>query len=52
MEILDAGRAHYGGNPPESIRLGDAEVPNFRKLEPPQTVLGAEQKAWFLEQLR
>ena len=52
MEILDAGRAHSGGNPPDSIRLGNAEVPNFRKQEPPQTVLGAEQKAWFLEQLR
>ena len=28
------------------------EVPNFRKDEPPQTMLGAEQKAWFLERLR
>ena len=28
------------------------EVPNFRKDAPPQTILGAEQKAWFLERLR
>jgi alkaline phosphatase D len=52
MEILDAGRAHSEGHPPDSIRFGNMEVPNFRKDEPPQTVLGAEQKAWFLEQLR
>jgi len=52
MEILDAGRAHTAGHPPAAIRFGDREVPNFRQDEPPQTVLGAEQKAWFLEQLR
>ncbi|MBZ5723530.1 MAG: alkaline phosphatase D family protein [Acidobacteriia bacterium] len=52
MEILDAGRAHSEGHPPATIRFGSIEVPNFRKDEPPQTVLGAEQKAWFLEQLR
>jgi alkaline phosphatase D len=52
MEILDAGLAHDQGHPPASIRFGDVEVPNFRKDQPVQTVLGAEQKAWFLEQLR
>ncbi len=52
MEILDAGRAHDEGRPPASIRFGGVDVPNFRKDESPQTVLGAEQKAWFLEQLR
>jgi alkaline phosphatase D len=52
MEILDAGRAHGQGRPPASIPFGHVDVPNFRKDEPPQTVLGAEQKAWFLEQLR
>ena len=52
MEILDAGRAHNQGHPPASIRFGDVEVPNFRKEAPVQTVLGAEQKASFLEQLR
>ena len=34
-----------------SIRFGEAEIPNFRKDQPPQTILGAEQKAWFLERL-
>jgi alkaline phosphatase D len=51
MEILDAGRACNGGHPPQSIRYGDVDVPNFRKDQPPQTILGAEQKAWFLERL-
>jgi alkaline phosphatase D len=52
MEILDAGSAYAEGRAPDSIRFGKLEVPNFRKAQPPQTVLGAEQKAWFLEQLR
>jgi alkaline phosphatase D len=49
--ILDAGRAYPGGAP-ATIRFGDAEVPNYRKDDPPQTILGAEQKAWFLGRLR
>jgi alkaline phosphatase D len=52
MEILDAGRAWNGGKPPDTIRYGDQQVANFRKNEPPQTVLGAEQKAWFIDQLK
>jgi len=52
MEVLDGGRACNGGDPPATIRYGEVEIPNFRKTEPPQTMLGAEQKAWFLEKLR
>jgi alkaline phosphatase D len=51
MEILDAGRACNSGHPPQSIRYGEVDVPNFRKDQPPQTILGAEQKAWFLDRL-
>ncbi len=51
MEILDGGR-HYAGGPPAAIRFGGAEVPNFRRAEPAQTLLGARQKVWFLERLR
>src|SRR5262249_25834471 len=51
MEILDAGRA-YAGGAPATIRFGTTDVPNFRRDEPPQTILGAEQKAWFLRRLR
>src|ERR1051325_2882635 len=52
LEILHAGRAYAGGHPPEAIRYGDTSVPNFRRNDPPQTILGAEQKAWFLDRLR
>jgi alkaline phosphatase D len=52
IEILDGGRGYNNGKPPQTIRFGEKEIPNFRKDEPPQTILGAEQKAWFLEQLR
>jgi alkaline phosphatase D len=50
--VLDGGRAFDGGNPPAEIRFGDAQVPNPNKAAPPQTILGAEQKAWFKDQLR
>ncbi len=52
IEILDAGRAYNNGNPPEAIAYGSRSVPNFRKDAPPQTILGVEQKQWFLERLR
>lgn len=52
MEILDAGRSHAGGHPPATIRFGDVEIPNFRKDQAPQTILGAVQKSWFLDRLR
>ncbi|HEU4387025.1 MAG TPA: alkaline phosphatase D family protein, partial [Blastocatellia bacterium] len=52
MEILDAGRSYDGGNPPSTIRYGESEIPNFRKNDPPQTILGEEQKEWFLNRLR
>ena len=52
IEILDAGRTYNEGRPPDSIRFGGAQVPNFQKDQPPYTILGAEQKAWFLDRLR
>src|SRR5258708_5203752 len=52
MEILDAGRIYNAGHPPASIRFGNVEIANFCKDRPAQTILGAEQKAWFLERLR
>jgi alkaline phosphatase D len=51
IEILDAGRAHAGNQPPESIALGSAQVPNYRKEEPAFTVLGRAQKTWLKNQL-
>jgi len=52
VEILDAGRSYNSGKPPDVLRFGKVEIPNPRKNGPPQTILGAEQKAWFLEKLR
>ena len=52
MEIMDAGRTYNDGHPPVSIRFGSVEMANFCKDRPAQTILGAEQKAWFLERLR
>ncbi len=52
MRVLDAGRAAAGGKPPATIRFGETEVPNFRRDEPPQTLLGPAQRAWFLDRLR
>jgi len=52
MEIMDAGKAYNGSKPPASIRFGKVEIDNFCKDRPAQTILGAEQKTWFLERLR
>ncbi|HEY2799904.1 MAG TPA: alkaline phosphatase D family protein [Chthoniobacterales bacterium] len=51
-QILDGGRAFNGGNPPAEVTFNDARVPNPQRNAPPQTILGAEQKAWFKHQLR
>jgi alkaline phosphatase D len=51
MEIMDAGRTYNDGRPPESIRFGNVEIANFSRDLPAQTILGAEQKKWFLERL-
>ncbi len=52
IEILDAGRAYNHGQPPEEIGYGKVSVPNFRRDSPPQTILGEEQKKWFLDRLK
>jgi len=52
MIALDAGRAANGGNPPETLSFRGATIPNPRKDMEPRTILGAEQKAWFKDQLK
>ena len=52
LEILDGGRAYNSGKPPAAIKTGDREIANFARESPPQTILGAEQKRWFLERLQ
>jgi alkaline phosphatase D len=50
--VLDAGREANGGKPPETIKFSDVAFANYRKDQPPQTLLGAIQKAWFIDKLK
>ncbi|HKP33218.1 MAG TPA: alkaline phosphatase D family protein, partial [Sphingomicrobium sp.] len=52
QQVLDGGRAFNGGKPPAELVFGEARIPNPQKDAPPQTILGAEQKAWFKGRLR
>jgi alkaline phosphatase D len=54
MEILDAGHTYDGGRPPATISSNDGKVavPNIWATRPPQAILGAEQKSWFLDRLK
>jgi alkaline phosphatase D len=52
LDILDAGSSYNNGHPPATIKYGGTEIANFRKDQPATTILGAEQKAWFLERLQ
>ena len=49
---IDGGRDFADGHPPEKLSFGGKAIANFRANEPAQTMLGAKQKAWFLERLR
>ena len=49
---LDAGRDYADGHPPAQLTMGDKSVANYVANAAPQTMLGAKQKAWFLERLR
>jgi alkaline phosphatase D len=54
MEILDAARTYDDGKPPPTIRSADGtvQIANIWRNRPPQTILGAVQKAWFLQCLK
>ncbi|MGN2252514.1 alkaline phosphatase D family protein [Frateuria sp. GZRe12] len=49
---LDAGRDYANGHPPATLSFRGKRVANYRAGEAAQTLLGAKQKAWFLERLR
>jgi alkaline phosphatase D len=52
MQVLDGGRAFNGRNPPAQLEFNGKTIPNPRKDQPPQTLLGGKQKAWFKDRLR
>jgi alkaline phosphatase D len=49
---LDGGRDYADGHPPAKLSFRGKSVANYRAGEAAQTLLGAKQKAWFLERLR
>ena len=49
---LDSGRDYADGHPPEKLVFGEKSIANYCAKEPAQSMLGAKQKAWFLQQLR
>ena len=51
MAALDGGLAFAGGHPPGDLVAGGKTVANFRKDEPPVTVLGRVQKVWLKRRL-
>ena len=52
VDVLDGGREFDKGKPPDEISFNGATIPNPRKQSSPQSMLGVDQKAWFLEKLR
>ncbi|MFC3816251.1 alkaline phosphatase D family protein [Lysobacter sp. GCM10012299] len=52
MRQLDGGRDYANGHPPKTLSFGARSVANYRAGDAAQTMLGAKQKAWFLERLR
>ncbi len=49
---LDGGRDYADGHPPAQLVFGAKSIANYCATEPAQSMLGAKQKAWFLERLR
>lgn len=52
LEILDAGQTYDGGHAPATIRFAGKEIHNSRREQPAPSMLGMEQKAWFLARLK
>ena len=52
FEVYDAGASYDGGRPPATIRFAGKDIPNSRRDKPAPSVLGVEQKAWFLSRLK
>ena len=52
IEILDGGSSYDGGHPPTTIRFAGKDIKNSRRDKPAPSMLGTEQKAWFLSQLK
>ncbi|CAA0123723.1 Alkaline phosphatase D [Halioglobus japonicus] len=52
VAIADAGRAYANGQPPATLPYGDGTVANPAKDRAPGSLLGTEQREWFLETVK
>ncbi len=52
IETQNAGRTANDGDPPDTVKLDGAPIPNNRKNAPRGSLLGAEQKTWLKESLQ
>ena len=52
VAIADGGSAYNDGNPPATLPYGDGTVANLAKDRPPGSLLGLEQRDWFLGTLQ
>jgi alkaline phosphatase D len=52
VAIADAGSAYGQGKPPATLPYGDGTVPNPAKDRVPGTMLGLEQREWFLDTIK
>lgn len=51
VDIADAGKAYNSGNPPELLPFGEGTTPNPALAREPGSILGAQQRSWFLARL-
>lgn len=51
VDIADGGKAYNGGSAPDLLPFGDGNTPNPAKDREPGTILGLQQRSWFLSQL-
>ena len=52
VSIADAGSVYNEGNPPKTLPFGDGTVPNPAQHRAPGSMLGLEQRDWFLETIK
>jgi len=52
VEIADAGSAYASGNPPATLPYGDGTVANPARERAPGSLLGLEQRDWFLQTMQ
>ncbi|MFK7976550.1 MAG: alkaline phosphatase [Halioglobus sp.] len=51
VDIADAGAAYDNGKPPALLPFGEGTTANPAKDRPPGTILGKQQRSWFLSSL-